>query len=46
MFVTGTVVFALASAASGLAQNSAMLVTARFAQGLGEALAAPPSRRR
>src|ERR1700677_2022865 len=33
MFVAGTIVFALASAASGLAQNSAMLVTARFAQG-------------
>jgi EmrB/QacA subfamily drug resistance transporter len=41
MFVIGTVVFALASAMSGLAQDSAMLVTARFAQGLGEALAAP-----
>src|ERR1700728_559689 len=41
MFVTATIVFALASAASGLAQNPAMLVTARFAQGLGEALAAP-----
>ena len=41
MFVTGTIVFALASAASGLAQNSAMLITARFAQGFGEALAAP-----
>jgi MFS family permease len=34
-------VFALASAASVLAQNPAMLITARFAQGLGEALAAP-----
>jgi EmrB/QacA subfamily drug resistance transporter len=41
MFVTGTIVFALASAASGLAQDSAMLITARFAQGLGEAIAAP-----
>jgi EmrB/QacA subfamily drug resistance transporter len=41
MFVIGTIVFAAASAVSGLAQNPAMLVTARFGQGLGEALAAP-----
>lgn len=41
MFVIGVSIFALASAISGLAQDSAMLVGARFGQGLGEALAAP-----
>jgi EmrB/QacA subfamily drug resistance transporter len=41
MFMTGVVVFAAASLASGAAANSAMLVTSRFAQGVGEALAAP-----
>ncbi|HEY2651074.1 MAG TPA: MFS transporter [Solirubrobacteraceae bacterium] len=41
MFIVGTIVFALASAASGLAQSSGMLITSRFVQGLGEALAAP-----
>src|ERR1700733_10568727 len=41
MFVIGTIVFAAASAVSGLAQDPAMLVIARFGQGLGEALAAP-----
>jgi EmrB/QacA subfamily drug resistance transporter len=41
MFVAGTILFALASAASGLAQDPGMLVGARFAQGLGEAIAAP-----
>jgi EmrB/QacA subfamily drug resistance transporter len=41
MFVIGTIVFAAASAVSGLAQNPSMLVAARFGQGLGEALAAP-----
>jgi EmrB/QacA subfamily drug resistance transporter len=41
MFVLGTVVFAIASATSGLAQDTGMLVASRFAQGLGEALAAP-----
>jgi EmrB/QacA subfamily drug resistance transporter len=41
MFAAGATVFALASAMSGLAQNPAMLVVARFAQGLGEAFAGP-----
>ncbi len=41
MFVAGVVVFGVASVACGLAQDSATLVTARFAQGVGEALAAP-----
>jgi EmrB/QacA subfamily drug resistance transporter len=41
MFIIGTILFAVASATSGLAQTSAMLVISRFAQGLGEALAAP-----
>jgi EmrB/QacA subfamily drug resistance transporter len=41
LFMTGTVIFILASAASGLAQNPGTLVGARFAQGLGEALASP-----
>lgn len=41
MFVIGAIIFTLASAVSGLAQDPAMLVGARFGQGLGEALAAP-----
>ena len=41
MFLAGVVVFGLASVACGLAPNPGTLVTARFAQGLGEALAAP-----
>ncbi len=41
MFVLGTVIFAIASATSGLAQDTGMLVASRFGQGLGEALAAP-----
>jgi EmrB/QacA subfamily drug resistance transporter len=40
-FLIGVVVFALASVASGAAVNSSMLVTSRFVQGMGEALAAP-----
>jgi len=41
LFLVGVTVFGIASVASGLAPNSATLVTARFGQGLGEALAAP-----
>jgi EmrB/QacA subfamily drug resistance transporter len=41
MFMLGTMLFAAASATAGLAQSPTMLVGARFAQGLGEALAAP-----
>ncbi|HEX4219516.1 MAG TPA: MFS transporter [Acidimicrobiales bacterium] len=41
MFIAGVIVFAVGSALSGLAQNSTMLVSARFVQGLGEAIAAP-----
>ena len=41
LFMSGLALFAVASAVSGLAQDSAMLVAARFAQGLGEAIAAP-----
>jgi EmrB/QacA subfamily drug resistance transporter len=41
MFIVGTIVFAIASAVSGAAQSPGMLVGARFAQGLGEALASP-----
>ena len=41
MFLAGVVVFGLASIACGLAQNPGTLVGARFAQGAGEALAAP-----
>jgi EmrB/QacA subfamily drug resistance transporter len=40
-FIAGVILFALASLASGLAQSSGMLVSARFVQGLGEAVAAP-----
>jgi EmrB/QacA subfamily drug resistance transporter len=41
MFLIGVTVFAIASASSGAAVDPAMLVASRFAQGLGEALAAP-----
>lgn len=41
LFLVGVSVFALASAASGAAVNPAMLILGRFAQGAGEALAAP-----
>ena len=41
LFLIGVAVFAVASAACGLAQNPEMLVISRFAQGVGEALAAP-----
>ncbi len=41
MFLAGVVLFGVASIACGLAQNPTQLVTARFVQGLGEALAAP-----
>jgi len=41
MFLVGVAVFGLASLACGLAPTPEVLVTARLAQGLGEALAAP-----
>ena len=41
LFLTGVIVFGLASITSGVAQNPATLVASRFAQGAGEALAAP-----
>ena len=41
LFLIGVVIFAGASLASGLAQNPATMVTARFAQGLGVAAASP-----
>ena len=41
MFFVGVILFAVASALSGAAQNSAMLVASRFLQGAGEAFAAP-----
>jgi EmrB/QacA subfamily drug resistance transporter len=41
MFLLGVGLFALASATSGAAVSPAMLVSSRFAQGAGEALAAP-----
>jgi EmrB/QacA subfamily drug resistance transporter len=41
LFMIGLTLFAVASATSGLAQNSTMLVVSRFAQGLGEAIAGP-----
>ena len=43
LFLIGVAVFAVASATCGLAQNPEMLVISRFAQGVGEALAAPAS---
>src|SRR6476661_10975027 len=41
MFITGLVVFALASLAGGLAQSEAWLIVARAVQGLGAALLSP-----
>ena len=41
MFLIGVGVFAAASAASGAAVNSTMLVASRFAQGVGDAIAVP-----
>jgi EmrB/QacA subfamily drug resistance transporter len=43
LFLAGVSVFAVASAACGAAVGPAMLVSARFVQGAGEALAAPAS---
>ncbi|WP_370289658.1 MFS transporter [Nocardioides sp.] len=41
IFMTGVIIFALASALGGLAQNEAMLLGSRGLQGLGAALASP-----
>ncbi|HMC39015.1 MAG TPA: DHA2 family efflux MFS transporter permease subunit [Acidimicrobiales bacterium] len=41
MFVVGLLVFSVASALSGAASDPAMLVTSRFLQGVGEAIASP-----
>ncbi len=41
LFMLGLLVFVVGSVAGGLALNQATMVSARFAQGLGEALAAP-----
>ncbi len=41
MFLIGVSVFAAASALSGAALNSSMLVASRFAQGIGDAIAVP-----
>jgi EmrB/QacA subfamily drug resistance transporter len=41
LFLAGVLVFGAASATCGAAVSSAMLVASRFAQGTGEALAAP-----
>jgi len=41
LFLAGTFVFGLASIASGVSVDAAMLVISRFAQGIGEAMAAP-----
>jgi EmrB/QacA subfamily drug resistance transporter len=43
MFLIGVAVFALASITCGAAVSPAMLVTSRFVQGAGQALAAPAS---
>ncbi|HZC69218.1 MAG TPA: DHA2 family efflux MFS transporter permease subunit [Jatrophihabitans sp.] len=43
VFLAGTAVFTLASLAGGLAQNTAMLLAARLAQGIGAAALAPSS---
>jgi EmrB/QacA subfamily drug resistance transporter len=43
VFVSGLVLFALASLAGGLAGSQAMLIAARAAQGLGGAIVAPAS---
>ncbi len=40
-FLAGVALFALASLSCGLAQTDSVLVVSRFAQGVGEALAAP-----
>jgi EmrB/QacA subfamily drug resistance transporter len=41
LFLIGATLFAVASFASGAAQNHTMLIMSRFAQGAGEALASP-----
>ncbi len=41
VFMIGLIVFALASAIGGIAQNEAMLLSSRALQGVGAALAAP-----
>ncbi|MDO9458409.1 MFS transporter [Nocardioides sp.] len=41
LFMTGLIVFAVASAIGGLAQNEAMLLSSRALQGLGAAMAGP-----
>jgi EmrB/QacA subfamily drug resistance transporter len=41
LFLTGVLIFGVASAVCGAAASSSMLVSARFVQGLGEALAGP-----
>jgi EmrB/QacA subfamily drug resistance transporter len=41
IFVSGLVLFALASLTAGLAQNEAMLIVSRAAQGLGAAMLSP-----
>jgi EmrB/QacA subfamily drug resistance transporter len=41
MFIAGVALFAVASALSGAAPDSALLVGSRFLQGMGEALASP-----
>jgi EmrB/QacA subfamily drug resistance transporter len=43
LFLIGVAVFAIASAACGAAVDPGMLVVSRFAQGAGEAMAAPAS---
>jgi EmrB/QacA subfamily drug resistance transporter len=43
IFLIGVALFAAASATCGAAANPSMLVTSRFVQGIGEALAAPAS---
>src|SRR5438067_5961808 len=43
VFVSGLVLFAVASLAGGLADSQAMLIAARAAQGLGGAIIAPAS---
>ena len=43
LFMMGTAIFAVASVTCGAAQEPWMLVASRFAQGLGEAAAAPAS---
>src|SRR4051794_41075925 len=43
LFLLGVGLFAIASATCGAAMDPSMLVVSRFAQGLGEALAAPAS---